>query len=371
MEPSSTSCRTSPAAGTDHRNPVSEVTAPGPLLIDLSGPVLLAHEARWLTSPVVAGVIFFARNYQEPQQFRTLVGAIRQVAPGALLTVDQEGGRVQRFRQGLTRLPAVGRILRHFRGDLAAAVRASTDLATLMATELASLDVDLSFAPVMDIDSGRSTVIGDRAFASDGAAVEALALAWWRGLTRAGLAGVAKHFPGHGHVVADTHLDCATDERDLETLLATDLRPFVAAVEAGIEGIMPAHVSYPAVDVRPASRSPVWLRDILRQRLGFRGAIISDDLSMAGAAALPLPERLLDSLQAGCDLLLLCNDPAALQSAIVYLETLPVALTHDPNSVTRRVGLRRRPPEVNGTEGDTLLAAAGLAAEILSSADLA
>jgi beta-N-acetylhexosaminidase len=338
---------------------------PGPLLIDLIGATLLEQEAAWLRSPMVSGVIFFARNYQSPDQFRALVQEIRRIAPHALLTVDQEGGRVQRFKQGLTRLPAPGLIARYYGGDMAAAVTAAEALGALMAAELAALDVDLSFAPVMDLDLGRNAVIGNRAFADDPARVTTLALAWRRGMAGLGMAAVAKHFPGHGYASADTHHESVIDERSFGELADRDLLPFVAAIDTGIEAMMPAHVIYPSIDAEPASRSPIWLQSILRQKLGFTGAIISDDLSMKGAAALPLEPRLLNSLEAGCDLLLLCNDPAQLGMAVSYLQTLPPELTLSKASVTRRLALKRKNLMTGSESSLQRQTAASLAVELL------
>lgn len=317
---------------------------PGPLLIDLQGEALTQDERRWLRAPVVGGVIFFARNYRDPAQFRALVQEIRRERPQALLTVDQEGGRVQRFREGLTRLPSAGAILAFAGQDLELASQISRDLGWLTATELAGLDVDFSYAPVCDLDFDRSSVIGDRAFGAEASVVTALAMAWWQGARRAGMAGVAKHFPGHGFVTADTHHARAVDQRSLAQLLAEDLQPFKALIAAGIEAVMPAHVVYPQVDADPASRSAVWLQQVLRQQLGFHGAVISDDLSMVGAADLGVGARVQQSLVAGCDILLLCNNHEALAEAIEVLQGLPSSQTLTADGVERRQRLMRRPP---------------------------
>lgn len=312
----------------------------GPFMVDLAGGVLEPHEQSWLQSPVVCGVIFFARNYQDPLQFRSLVADIRRIRPDALLTVDQEGGRVQRFREGLTRLPAPGVLRKFYAAEKGAgAADAARQMGWLMANEVLSLGVDLSYAPVMDLDLGRNQVIGNRAFGSDAETVTTLGLGWMSGMREAGMARVIKHFPGHGYANADTHHEMAIDPR-VPAELEQDMQPFRAAIEAGAEAVMPAHVVYPAVDSEPASRSRVWLQEILRGQLGFQGAIISDDLSMKGATELPLAPRLLQSLEAGCDLLLLCNDPDATQAAIDYLETLDPAILYAPASVRRRVALR-------------------------------
>lgn len=338
----------------------------GPFLIDLAGPELASHEIEWLESPVVCGVIFFSRNYLNPRQFQSLVSDIRRIRPNALLTVDQEGGRVQRFREGMTRLPAPGILHRKFLHAPELAEEAARAMGWLMAHEITELGVDLSYAPVMDLDLGRNQVIGNRSFGGEIGTVSELGCAWMKGMQDAGMARVIKHFPGHGWANADTHHHMAIDERPFSAL-EHDMAPFRAAITAGAEAVMPAHVVYPAVDSQPASRSRIWLQDILRGQLGFTGAIISDDLSMKGATELPLAPRLRQSLEAGCDILLLCNEPDATEAAIRYLETLDPDILYPAASVARRHGLRLR--KQDDTDRAFLQQARLLAAELIQFAE--
>jgi beta-N-acetylhexosaminidase len=284
-------------------------------MVDLAGVELATGEREVLTHPLVGGVILFARNYVDPRQLRALTAAIRAArTPAPLIAVDHEGGRVQRFLEGFTRLPpmrALGRI--HDRNPALAANLAGA-IGVVLAAELAAHGVDFSFAPVLDLDFGSSSVIGDRAFHSDPAAVAGLAGALVDGLARAGMAAVGKHFPGHGYVRADSHHEVPVDDRDLAAIEAADLIPYRALIGRGLAGIMPAHVIYPRIDARPAGFSPVWLKDVLRGRLGFDGVVFSDDLSMEGAAvAGGIVDRARAAFAAGCDLVLVCNAPEAAQ----------------------------------------------------------
>lgn len=285
----------------------------GPVMVDLAGCTLNDEERTLLAHPAVGGVILFARNYENPARLAALTDAIRAVRdPHPLIAVDQEGGRVQRFRTGFTRLPPLARCGAWYRADPSAALAATRDLAWLMATELRAVGVDFSFAPVLDIERGVSQVIGDRAFGDNAALVGALGAAWLDGLHAAGFAGCGKHFPGHGAVVADSHLELPRDPRPLAAIEAEDLAPFRLMIDHGLEAIMPAHVVYEQVDPRPAGFSSFWLRDLLRGRLGFDGLIFSDDLDMAAAAAGGgYGERALAALAAGCDLALICNNRRA------------------------------------------------------------
>ncbi len=283
----------------------------GLFVLDLQGVELTPEEREWLAHPRVAGVILFARNYRDPAQVKALIAAIRRAAKRPILIgVDQEGGRVQRFRQGFTRLPPAAKFGALYRQDPKQARVAAEAAGFLMAAELLAVDVDVSFAPVLDIDSGCSEVIGDRAFADEPAAVAELAGAFARGMRRAGMAAVGKHFPGHGGVAEDSHLSLPEDGRSLAELEGRDLVPFQRLMGEGLEAVMCAHVRYPQVDDQPAGFSPVWIRDILRQRMRFEGAVLSDDLTMAGAAwAGDLEARAQAAFEAGCDLLLVCNCP--------------------------------------------------------------
>jgi beta-N-acetylhexosaminidase len=286
----------------------------GPVMLDLEGTELGHEDVDLLRHPAVGGVILFARNFESPAQLSALTRAILAADDRRLLiAVDQEGGRVQRFREGLTRLPAAARFGELYAHDPRAGIEAARDVGWLMASELRHLGVDFSFAPVLDVECGVSRVIGDRAFATGPEAVASLAAAWLDGVHSAGMAGCGKHFPGHGGVVADSHLELPEDPRTLAEIEQTDLLPFRRLIANGLEAVMPAHVRYVNINPEPAGFSTFWLRKMLRGRLRFDGVIVSDDLNMAAADAGGTPaQRALAALQAGCDLLLICNNrPAA------------------------------------------------------------
>jgi beta-N-acetylhexosaminidase len=286
----------------------------GPVMVDLAGLELEPDEREILSHPLVGGVILFARNYAAPDQLRGLTRSIREVRdPPLLVAVDHEGGRVQRFLEGFTRLPPMRTVGRVHDRNAALAGNLAGAIGIVLAAELAAHGIDFSFAPVLDVDFGSSSVIGDRALHSDPRVVAALV----DGMARIGMAAVGKHFPGHGYVRADSHHEVPVDERDLAAIEASDLVPYRALIRRGLAGVMPAHVIYPQVDARPAGFSPVWLRDILRSRLGFDGVIFSDDLSMAGAAvAGGIVERGRAALEAGCDIVLVCNARAAAEQLL-------------------------------------------------------
>ena len=277
------------------------------LLIGLAGPEVAEHERARLVAPGVAGVILFSRNYVDRTQLMALCESIREIGGEHLLiAVDQEGGPVQRFRAGFTRLPALARIGEAYDRDPGEAVRLAEEHAWVMASELRACGVDFSFAPVVDLARGNAA-IGMRAFHADPAVVAELAAAYVRGMHLAGMAAVLKHFPGHGSVAADTHKAVAIDPRTLDEIRRDDLRPFAECIAARVEAVMMAHVVYPAVDERPAGYSRTWTVDMLRGELGFAGAAISDDISMAAAgAAGGVAERVHGHLDAGCDLVLAC-----------------------------------------------------------------
>jgi beta-N-acetylhexosaminidase len=272
-----------------------------------------------------------------------------------LIAVDQEGGRVQRFRDGFVRLPPMAALGRRYDQSPQAAVEEAVLLGELMASELTELDIDLSFAPVLDLDYGTSTVIGDRSFHGDADAMIALASAFIDGMSAAGMAATGKHFPGHGHVVADSHLELPVDPRPLAEIEAADLRPFVALAQK-LDGIMPAHVIYSAVENQTAGFSRYWLQTRLREQMGFRGVIFSDDLSMAGAHGVGgYPERARAALEAGCDMVLACNNRAGAEQVLDFL-----AATRFSGQVPAS-GLRarpRRPMENTKRRAATELAAA-------------
>jgi beta-N-acetylhexosaminidase len=300
----------------------SKVQPLGAVMVDIAGFTLTAQERERLCHPGVGGVILFSRNYESPAQLRSLTRDIAQLrSPALMIAVDHEGGRVQRFRHGFTVLPACRRIGALYDDAPEQALQMARAAGFVLAYELRQAGVDFSFAPVLDIDFGRSIVIGDRAFHRDPLAVAALASAQIEGLHAAGMAAVGKHFPGHGYVGADSHVEIPVDDRSLDAILAADLVPYPAAIAAGLDGVMPAHVIYAQVDSRPAGFSPVWIADVLRRELGFRGLVFSDDLSMEGASvAGDIVERAEAALEAGCDMVLVCNAPA---SAETLLSGLP------------------------------------------------
>ncbi|MEO8779723.1 MAG: beta-N-acetylhexosaminidase [Rhodanobacter sp.] len=277
------------------------------LMIGVAGPQLAERETHWLKAPGVAGVLLFSRNYQSREQLGALCEAIR-VAGGdqLLIAVDQEGGPVQRFREGFTRLPALAAIGRLYERDADEALRLAEEHAWVMASELRASGVDFSFAPVVDLARGNAA-IGLRAFHADPAITAELAQAYVRGMHLGGMAAVLKHFPGHGSVAGDTHKVVATDPRSLDEIRRVDLLPFAQCIEAHVEAVMMAHVAYPAVDSQPAGYSKTWINEILRGELGFAGVVISDDISMAAAgAAGSVGERVRAHLDAGCELVLAC-----------------------------------------------------------------
>ncbi len=283
----------------------------GPLMLDVAGTELDADDLRRLRHPLVGGVILFARNYRSPTQLKALTASIHAVRqPPLLIAVDHEGGRVQRFREGFTRIPAMRELGRVWDHNPRRARQLAEETGWVLAAELRAHGIDFSFTPVLDIDYGSSGVIGDRAFHRNTQAVSELAHALMSGLRRGGMAAVGKHFPGHGFVIADSHVAVPVDERAPAEIEHDDLVPFRRLIDDGLPAIMPAHVIYPRVDNRPAGFSRVWLQEVLRRRLGFHGAIFSDDLAMEGAGvAGGVTQRALAALEAGCDMVLLCNRP--------------------------------------------------------------
>lgn len=316
----------------------------GPLMIDLPGQSLTAEDRELLDHPLVGGLILFTRNFHDSQQLRALCVALREHEQRRgrplLIAVDHEGGRVQRFREGFTRVPAMASLGLAYSADPARGRHEARHWGRIIGRELAGFGIDLCFAPVLDRDLGISQVIGDRAFSSEPEAIIDLARAFRSGLGEAGLASTGKHFPGHGAVAADSHLELPVDPRQRAEIEATELQPFAALVADGIESLMMAHVRYPAVDPLPASLSALWIQGVLRGDWGYPGAVFCDDLSMGGAAvAGDLTARARLALTAGCDMLPVCNDRAG---AIVLLDAL-ADLTPDPQASARLARLRRAP----------------------------
>lgn len=279
------------------------------LLIDLKNQELSSEEVELLHHPLVAGLILFTRNFYDRQQIQALIQSVRQrVKKDLLITVDQEGGRVQRFRPGFTQLPAM-QAFAELLSDPQQRLDMAQQAGWQMAAEMVALDIDLSFAPVLDLGH-QCRAIGDRSFHQDAEMTTELATAFIQGMQQAGMAATGKHFPGHGHVIADSHLETPYDERTKADIFSQDLVPFQQLIQQNLlHAVMPAHVIYSQCDAQPASGSHYWLKEVLRQQLGFQGAIFSDDLGMKGAGFMGnFVERCEQSLHAGCDLLLLCNE---------------------------------------------------------------
>ena len=318
-----------------------------PLLLDIAGTHLDANDRRRLQHPLTGGLVLFARNWIDRAQLTALTTEVKAIRPDLLICVDHEGGRVQRFRSdGFTHLPAMAVLGDLWMADAMAATNAATAAGYVLGAELRACGVDLSFAPVLDLAHGGSTVIGNRAFHRDARVVSLLAKSLMHGLLQAGMANCGKHFPGHGFVAADSHVAVPVDQRSLKTILADDAKPY-DWLSTSLASVMPAHVIYPKVDAAPAGFSARWLQQILRSELGFQGAIFSDDLSMAGAqVAGGVLAGALAALGAGCDLVLLCNQSVVEGGAAVdaLLEGLAGAADQgrwrpDGDSEARRLSL--------------------------------
>lgn len=297
------------------------------LVIGIAGKELSPAERDWLQHPACAGVILFTRNFASREQVAELTQSIREAAPRPqLICVDQEGGRVQRFREGYAELPPLEEFGKLFASDTAAALKLAEEHAWLMASEIRATGVDLSFAPVVDLGRG-NRAIGNRAFHAEPAIVAEFTRAYVRGMHAAGMAATLKHFPGHGSVLEDTHFDEAIDPRPLEILRNEDLVPFVAGIDAGADAVMMAHVSYPAVAPEPAGYSPRWMQQILREEMGFHGVIFSDDIGMAAAeSAGGVAARIYAHLDAGCDVVLVCP-PALVADSLAAMDSRPAGNT--------------------------------------------
>jgi beta-N-acetylhexosaminidase len=299
----------------------------GTLVLDPAGPALGDDDRKRLLHPSAGGVILFKHNYENPQQLAALTAEIQALRePGLPVCVDHEGGRVQRFREGFSAIPAMRLLGRLWDRDRAQGREAAHAAGYVIAAELAAHGVDFTFAPVLDLDYGASSVIGDRALHFDPLAVGALAAALVEGLAAGGMAAVGKHFPGHGFAGLDSHVAVPRDDRRTDEILRKDVAPYVPAIAAGLAGVMPAHVIYGNADREPAGYSRFWLQDVLRGRLGFDGLIFSDDLSMEGAStAGGIPERARAALAAGCDMVLLCQNPKGQEELLESLGALPMA----------------------------------------------
>ena len=318
----------------------------GPLMVDIAGTQLSADDERLLLHPLVGSVLLFSRNYRDQAQLGALTASIRALrTPHLLIAVDHEGGRVQRFRDGFTRLPAARLLGRRFDEDRHAGLKLAQSVGWLMASELRAVGVDFSFAPCVDLDYGVSEIIGDRAFHRDPDSVAALAVAYMSGMREAGMAAIAKHFPGHGAVVADSHTALPVDRRAYVDLEA-DIRPYRPLIDNNLAAVMAAHVVFLDVDALPASLSERWITQILRGELKFHGCVFADDLSMAGAAAFgDVAKRAELALGAGCDVLPICNDRLSVESVLSHFGPDVVSAA----SLARLVRMRARgddPPTV-------------------------
>lgn len=290
------------------------------LITDLQGTELTQTEREWLTSPCLGGLILFSRNFQSREQLAHLLSEVRQINPNLIITVDHEGGRVQRFLEGFTQVPAMGNIGKLAEQNLMAAKQCAKAAGLVLGYELRQAGVHLTYAPVLDLDYGHNQVIAERSFGSDPALVAELAAELIAGLKQLDMAAVAKHFPGHGWVKGDSHLMSPVDERTLEEIRNLDMQPFVRLLDQ-IDWMMPAHIVYEQADSDPAGFSTYWLQIVLRQSLKFEGPIVSDDLSMEGAAIKgSYSDRAEAAMAAGCNILLACNSPKASTTLLDWLE---------------------------------------------------
>lgn len=324
---------------------------PGPVMVDVAGLTLTKDEKRRLRHPLVGGVILFARNFENRKQLSELTRKIHEARQEPLLiAVDHEGGRVQRFRDdGFTALPAMQHLGSLWDKDPLVAMRLATEVGYVLAAELRACGVDLSFTPVLDLDHGVSQVIGTRAFHRDPRVVTMLSRALVQGLALAGMSACGKHFPGHGFVQADSHHEIPVDKRSLSSILADDAAPYAGLGDAILPAVMPAHVIYPKVDKHPAGFSKRWVQDILRKKLGYDGVIFSDDLTMEGASvAGDILDRANAALQAGCDMVLVCNRPDLADDLLARLD-----IDMSAESVAR---IRRLMPRFAAPDWDTLQA---------------
>lgn len=299
----------------------------GRLMLDVDGLVLSSDDRQLLANPQVGGVILFARNILSREQVCTLVAEIRSCSKNILIAVDQEGGRVQRFSHGFTKIPSMQQV-----GDLVESagsegVALSRELGWLMASEVLACGLDISFAPVLDVDRDTSSIIGDRAFSDQPKKVITAAAAFIEGMQDAGMASTGKHFPGHGGVIADSHLEAPVDNRSWDQLKRHDLMPFQSLAKT-LSGIMPAHITFPSIDPDSVGFSVFWLKEVLREQLGFSGVIFSDDLSMKAADIVgSYVDKAKAALAAGCDMILVCNDRKGAREVLSYMEYQQISMS--------------------------------------------
>ena len=306
-----------------------------PLMLDFDGIELSEEEKELLHHPLTGGVIFFTRNYESTEQLSALVDSIRTIVKKPLLIcVDHEGGRVQRFKPEFTQLPAVGKICEHDNPE-----QLSFQHGWLMAAEVRAMGIDFSFAPVLDIDYGVSEVIGDRSFNQSPKIISLLASEYIKGMRDAGMASTGKHFPGHGAVTEDSHHEIPVDKRSREEIWQSDIIPFAQLINEGLDAVMPAHVIYSEIDDKPAGFSPYWLQEVLRKELNFEGVIFSDDLTMEGASVMGgYPERAEAAMEAGCDMVLVCNNRQGVIEVIDHAN-----IKQSPQSAKRLVRMQGKP----------------------------
>lgn len=292
----------------------------GSVMLDLKGTQLDQVEKEILQHPNVGGLIYFSRNFEDVEQIADLSRQVREVRPDILIAVDHEGGRVQRFRKGFTHIPAMASLGELYQSKPEEAYDSAHKLAWLLASEVQAVGIDISFAPVLDVDYGGSEIIGDRAFHSDPKVITELAGAFIQGMASAGMASTGKHFPGHGYVAEDSHIAKPVDNRSYAEIEASDLVPFEELMKAGMNAVMPAHVLYPQVDDMPAGFSEYWIKGVLRAHLKFDGVAFSDDLSMDGAdLGISFTQRADLALKAGCDMVLVCNNSSAAEQVVEEL----------------------------------------------------
>ncbi|PCI22949.1 MAG: beta-N-acetylhexosaminidase [Piscirickettsiaceae bacterium] len=314
----------------------------GPLMIDIAGVELSQDDKEILKHPLIGGIILFSRNYETKEQVTQLCQQIHGLRDEALLiSVDHEGGRVQRFREGFSAIPCMQALGEQYEKDNHKGLQGAEHVAWLMAAELREVGVDFSFAPVLDINHGCSEVIGDRSFSTDKKVLAKVAAAFQVGLKSAGMVSIGKHFPGHGAVAPDSHIEIPIDTRPYAEIMADDVFPFKELINAGMDGIMPAHVIYQKVDELPAGFSPFWLQKVLRGELAFKGTIFSDDLTMHGASVIgDFAQRARQALKAGCDMVLVCNDRKASEQVIDALSDEEVIAA---STVARISAMRAKP----------------------------